>query len=381
MKRGKKAGKKKSLKKKLKVKKSSLIKTSEELSIQNLPPEKELEVGLVETPEEETEPDDVEPKGKKEEEGEEEETFSGKMPVEDKFIPDELEFVEEDFRESFASIDSVRLYLKEIGRIPLLTPPEEVSLAKRIEKGDMAAKKNLISANLRLVVSIAKHYLNRGLPLLDLLEEGNLGLIRAAEKFSYHKGFKFSTYATWWIKQAVTRAIANQGRTIRVPVHVAERINRCLKTSRLLSQKLGREPKIFEVAKAMNISEDMARETMEMVFRPTSMEAPMGYGDTKLFGDTIVDKNVVSPALTSVIRIKNEKIKEFLETLNPREKMILGLRFGLDNEVPHTLEQTGHILGVTRERVRQIEAKTLRKLRYNLMKREKELREFLREGV
>ncbi len=280
------------------------------------------------------------------------------------------------------TIDSVRLYLREIEKIPLLTKKEEVDLAKKIEKSSLDAKKALISANLRLVVSIAKRYLNRGLPLLDLLEEGNLGLIRAVEKFSYRKGFKFSTYATWWIKQAITRAIANQGRTIRVPVHVAEAINSCIKVTRELSQKLGREPALHEIAKAMHLSGEKARDIVKMTIRATtSLESTLGEDEGRQFGDILEDKNVASPASSSMTRLRNEKTMDFLETLSSREKKVLWLRFGLHEEFPHTLEETGKIIGVTRERIRQIEARALRKLRYSIMKRDKDFVEFLRESI
>lgn len=280
-----------------------------------------------------------------------------------------------------STTDSVRLYLKEIGRVPLLSRKEEIVLARGIEKGNWNAKKALITANLRLVVSIAKKYLNRGLFLLDLLEEGNLGLIRATEKFSYRKGFKFSTYATWWIKQAITRAIANHGRTIRIPVHVAEELNRFLRIKRELLQKLGREPTVLEISKTMRLSQEKVRDIIRMMIKPTSLDVPLNGEEGRRFGDFIEDRTMVSPAASSMIRLKNEKIMSFLGALDSRERKVLSMRFGLEEDVSHTLEETGIVLGVTRERIRQIEVKALKKLKSIIAKKDIDFKGFLRESL
>jgi len=260
--------------------------------------------------------------------------------------------------------DPVRMYLKEIGKIPLLTPEEEIELAKRIEKGDEEAKKKLAEANLRLVVSIAKRYVGRGMLFLDLIQEGNLGLIKAVEKFDYRKGYKFSTYATWWIRQAITRAIADQARTIRIPVHMVETINRLIRVSRLLLQQLGREPTPEEVAKEMGISEDKVREIMKIAQEPVSLETPIGEEEDSHLGDFIPDDDAPAPADAATFMMLKEQLKEVLDTLTPREEKVLRLRFGLDDGRARTLEEVGKEFNVTRERIRQIEAKALRKLRH-----------------
>jgi RNA polymerase primary sigma factor len=270
--------------------------------------------------------------------------------------------------------DPVRMYLKEIGRINLLTAAEEVDLAKRAEKGELAAKERLISSNLRLVVSIAKKYVGRGLSLLDLIEEGNIGLMRAVEKFDYRKGFKFSTYATWWIRQAITRAIADQARTIRIPVHMVETINRFIRTSRKLMQELGREPTPEEVAKEMGIEPDKVREIIKVSQEPTSLEAPVGEEKDSTLGDFIPDEEIRPEDQASAELLKSH-LAEVLDTLNDREKKVLRLRFGLEDGRQRTLEEVGKEFGVTRERIRQIEAKALRKLRHPT--RSKKLKDYL----
>ncbi len=274
-----------------------------------------------------------------------------------------------------SSLDPVRMYLKEIGRIPLLTFSQEVDLAQRYEKGDQNAKKKLTESNLRLVVSIAKKYIGRGMSLLDLIQEGNQGLIRAVEKYDWRKGFKFSTYATWWIRQAITRAIADQARTIRIPVHMVETINRFLKTSRKLMQKLGREPTPEEVAKDMGIDVEKAREIVKVSQEPTSLETPVGDDDESHLGDFIQDTTQLTPYDATSRQLLKENIEEILGTLSEREKRVLILRFGLYDGRPRTLEEVGREFNVTRERIRQIEAKALRKLRHP--SRSKKLKDYL----
>lgn len=260
--------------------------------------------------------------------------------------------------------DPVRMYLGEIGRIKLLTFEEEISLAKRVEKGDNKARAKLIAANLRLVVSIAKKYVGRGLTLLDLIQEGNMGLMKAVEKFEWQRGYKFSTYATWWIRQAITRAIADQARTIRIPVHMVEVINRFIRASRRLSQKLGREPKPEEVAKEIDIDISKAREIIKVSQEPTSLEASVGEEEDSRLGEFIADDLIESPDETASNQLLKEHVKEILETLTPRERKVLELRFGLVDDRQRTLEEVGKEFGVTRERIRQIEAKALKRLRH-----------------
>jgi len=266
------------------------------------------------------------------------------------------------------------MYLKEIGRISLLTAPDEVYLAKRVEKGDPKSKERLINSNLRLVVSIAKKYVGRGLTLLDLIEEGNIGLMRAVEKFDWRKGYKFSTYATWWIRQAITRAIADQARTIRIPVHMVETINRFIRTSRKLMQELGREPTPEEVAKEMDIDPEKVREIIKVSQEPTSLEAPVGEEKDSTLGDFIPDEEIRPEDQASAELLKSH-LSEVLDTLNDREKKVLRLRFGLEDGRQRTLEEVGREFGVTRERIRQIEAKALRKLRHPT--RSKKLKDYL----
>jgi len=271
--------------------------------------------------------------------------------------------------------DPVRMYLKEIGRVPLLTADEEVALAKRMEQGDEEAQKRLAEANLRLVVSIAKRYVGRGMLFLDLIQEGNLGLIKAVEKFDYSKGYKFSTYATWWIRQAITRAIADQARTIRIPVHMVETINKLIRVSRQLLQKLGREPTPEEIAKEMEISVDRVREIMKIAQEPVSLETPIGEEEDSHLGDFIEDQDAPAPADAASFMLLKEQLEEVLDTLTPREEKVLRLRFGLDDGRARTLEEVGQNFGVTRERIRQIEAKALRKLRHP--SRSRKLKDFL----
>ena len=271
--------------------------------------------------------------------------------------------------------DPVRMYLKEIGRVPLLSADEEVDLAQRMEKGDEEAKRRLAEANLRLVVSIAKRYVGRGMLFLDLIQEGNLGLIKAVEKFDYTKGYKFSTYATWWIRQAITRAIADQARTIRIPVHMVETINKLIRVSRQLLQELGREPVPEEIAKHMDISVERVREIMKIAQEPVSLETPIGEEEDSHLGDFIEDQDAPAPAEAASFRLLKEQLEEVLETLTPREEKVLRLRFGLDDGRARTLEEVGQEFGVTRERIRQIEAKALRKLRHP--SRSKKLKDYL----
>jgi RNA polymerase primary sigma factor len=271
--------------------------------------------------------------------------------------------------------DPVRMYLKEIGRVPLLTAEEEVELAKRIEQGDEEAKRRLAEANLRLVVSIAKRYVGRGMLFLDLIQEGNMGLIKAVEKFDYRKGYKFSTYATWWIRQAITRAIADQARTIRIPVHMVETINKLIRVSRQLLQELGREPSPEEIAEEMGLSPEKVREIMKIAQEPVSLETPIGEEDDSHLGDFIPDDDAQAPADAAAYELLKEQLKEVLDTLSEREENVLRLRFGLDDGRTRTLEEVGKVFGVTRERIRQIEAKALRKLRHP--SRSKRLKDFL----
>lgn len=277
--------------------------------------------------------------------------------------------------EGVAIDDPVRMYLKEIGRVPLLSPEDEIELAKRIEQGDEEAKRRLAEANLRLVVSIAKRYVGRGMLFLDLIQEGNLGLIKAVEKFDYRKGYKFSTYATWWIRQAITRAIADQARTIRIPVHMVETINKLIRVQRQLVQQLGREPSPEEIATEMDISVDRVREIMKIAQEPVSLETPIGEEEDSHLGDFIEDHEAPAPAEAASYMLLKEQLEEVLETLTPREEKVLRLRFGLDDGRARTLEEVGQVFGVTRERIRQIEAKALRKLRHP--SRSKKLKDYL----
>ena len=304
------------------------------------------------------------------------------------------------------SFDPVRMYLKEIGKVPLLTAEQEVTLAKRIEAGLNAtqtldaegetlsessraswhavqrdgelARRQLTEANLRLVVSIAKRYVGRGMALLDLIQEGNLGLIRAVEKFDYTKGFKFSTYATWWIRQAITRAIADQARTIRIPVHMVETMNKVLRIQRQMLQELGREPTIEEIAAKVELTPDKVREIQRIALEPVSLETPVGEEDDSLLGDFVEDPNVIAPATAAARALLSEAIEEALQELNDREQQVVRLRFGLDDGQIRTLEEVGREFSVTRERIRQIESKTLAKLRHPT--RSQRLRDYLEES-
>ncbi|MDN5293172.1 MAG: polymerase primary sigma factor [Eubacteriales bacterium] len=303
-------------------------------------------------------------------------------PVEDQIVESIGEGMEEEIDlddlsmpEGIGIDDPVRMYLKEIGRIPLLTPEEEIELAKRMEQGDEEAKRRLVEANLRLVVSIAKRYVGRGLLFLDLIQEGNLGLIKAVEKFDYRKGYKFSTYATWWIRQAITRAIADQARTIRIPVHMVETINKLVRVSRQLLQELGREPTPEEIAKEMGVPEERVREILRIAQEPVSLETPIGEEEDSHLGDFIEDEDAPAPPEAASYTLLREQLEEVLDTLTPREEQVLRLRFGLDDGHSRTLEEVGQRFGVTRERIRQIEAKALRKLRHP--SRSKKLKDFL----
>lgn len=298
------------------------------------------------------------------------------ITVEDDDSPDD-EDVEVDLSvpEGVGIDDPVRMYLKEIGRVPLLSAEEEIELAKRMEQGDESAKRRLAEANLRLVVSIAKRYVGRGMLFLDLIQEGNLGLIKAVEKFDYQKGFKFSTYATWWIRQAITRAIADQARTIRIPVHMVETINKLIRISRQLLQELGREPVPEEIAAQMDIPVERVREIMKIAQEPVSLETPIGEEEDSHLGDFIPDEDAPAPADAASFILLKEQLEEVLETLTPREEKVLRLRFGLDDGRTRTLEEVGQEFGVTRERIRQIEAKALRKLRHP--SRSKKLKDYL----
>lgn len=271
--------------------------------------------------------------------------------------------------------DPVRMYLKEIGRVSLLTADQEVELALRIEKGDPRARQELAEANLRLVVSIAKRYVGRGMQFLDLIQEGNMGLMKAVEKFDYQKGFKFSTYATWWIRQAITRAIADQARTIRIPVHMVETINKLIRIQRQLLQDLGREPTPEEIGAEMDMPSDKVREILKIAQEPVSLETPIGEEDDSHLGDFIEDQEATSPADHAAYELLKEQLEGVLDTLTDREENVLRLRFGLDDGRTRTLEEVGKVFGVTRERIRQIEAKALRKLRHP--SRSKQLKDFL----
>ena len=284
----------------------------------------------------------------------------------------ELEF---SIPEGIALDDPVRMYLKEIGRVPLLSPEEELDLAKKANEGDESAKRLLAEANLRLVVSIAKRYVGRGMLFLDLIQEGNLGLIKAVEKFDYGKGFKFSTYATWWIRQAITRAIADQARTIRIPVHMVETINKLIRVSRQLLQVLGREPTAEEIAQEMDLPVERVRDIIKIAQEPVSLETPIGEEEDSHLGDFIEDHEAPAPSEAASFRLLTEQLEGVLNTLTSREERVLRLRFGLEDGRARTLEEVGQVFGVTRERIRQIEAKALRKLRHP--SRSKKLKDFL----
>ncbi len=286
-------------------------------------------------------------------------------------LPEDLDLMPE----GISIDDPVRMYLKEIGRVPLLTAEEEIEIAQRMEQGDEEAKKKLAEANLRLVVSIAKRYVGRGMLFLDLIQEGNLGLIKAVEKFDYRKGYKFSTYATWWIRQAITRAIADQARTIRIPVHMVETINKLIRVSRQLLQEYGREPTPDEIAKSMGISESKVREIIKIAQEPVSLETPIGEEEDSHLGDFLEDESALAPAEAASHALMKEQLWDVLETLTPREEKVLRLRFGLDDGHQRTLEEVGKEFQVTRERIRQIEAKALRKLRHP--SRSKKLKDYL----
>ena len=289
--------------------------------------------------------------------------------------PMEIEEIDLSLPKGISIDDPVRMYLKEIGKIPLLKPHEEVELARRMHEGDELAKQRLVEANLRLVVSIAKRYVGRGMLFLDLIQEGNLGLIKAVEKFDYVKGFKFSTYATCWIRQAITRAIADQARTIRIPVHMVETINKLIRVSRQLLQELGRDPKPEEIAKEMDMSEEKVREIMKIAQDPVSLETPIGEEEDSHLGDFIPDEDALAPAEAAAYSLLKDQIEEVLGSLNEREQKVLKLRFGLEDGRARTLEEVGKEFDVTRERIRQIEAKALRKLRHP--SRSKKLRDYL----
>ena len=308
-------------------------------------------------------------------------------PVDDDALPEleELEEIEEVTEEemnetetmadTFSTDDPVRMYLKEIGKVPLLTPEEEQDLAKRMAEGDEEAKRRMAEANLRLVVSIAKRYVGRGMLFLDLIQEGNLGLIKAVEKFDYTKGYKFSTYATWWIRQAITRAIADQARTIRIPVHMVETINKVIRVSRQLLQELGHDPSAEEIAAEMNMPVDKVRDILKIAQEPVSLETPIGEEEDSHLGDFIPDEDASEPSEAASFSLLKEQLMEVLDTLTPREKKVLELRFGIVDGRTRTLEEVGKEFNVTRERIRQIEAKALRKLRHP--SRSKKLRDFL----
>lgn len=286
-----------------------------------------------------------------------------------------LETIDLSVPEEIGLEDPVRMYLKEIGKVPLLSAEEEIELARKIEEGDKEAKKQLAESNLRLVVSIAKRYVGRGMLFLDLIQEGNLGLIKAVEKFDYRKGYKFSTYATWWIRQAITRAIADQARTIRIPVHMVETINRLIRVSRQLLQELGREPSVEEIARRMELPEDKVREIMKIAQEPVSLETPIGEEEDSHLGDFIQDDHLPVPAEAAAYTLLQEQLAEVLDTLTEREQQVLRLRFGLNDGRARTLEEVGTVFHVTRERIRQIEAKALRKLRHP--SRSRKLKDYL----
>ncbi len=309
----------------------------------------------------------------------EEETEELLIEPEDDILMSDSEEVElindADVLEGVSTEDPVRMYLKEIGNVPLLTGEEEIELAKRVEQGDEEAKKELTEANLRLVVSIAKKYVGRGMPFLDLIQEGNMGLMKAVDKFDYTKGYKFSTYATWWIRQAITRGIADTGRTIRVPVHMVETINKTLRMSRTLLQELGREPTPEEVAERLNVPVSRVREVLKISRDPVSLDTPIGEEDDSHLGDFIEDDTALSPADSAAFSMLREELASALESLTERERQVIKLRFGLEDGRARTLEEVGKEFNVTRERIRQIEAKALRKLRHP--SRSKRLKDFL----
>ena len=294
------------------------------------------------------------------------------VPPEELIEPEQIDL---SVPEGISIDDPVRMYLKEIGKVPLLTADEEIEIAQRMEQGDEEAKQKLTEANLRLVVSIAKRYVGRGMLFLDLIQEGNLGLIKAVDKFDYRKGYKFSTYATWWIRQAITRAIADQARTIRIPVHMVETINKLIRVSRQLLQEYGREPTPDEIAKVMNISENKVREIIKIAQEPVSLETPIGEEEDSHLGDFIPDDDAPAPAEAASFTLMKEQLLDVLDTLTPREEKVLRLRFGLDDGHQRTLEEVGREFKVTRERIRQIEAKALRKLRHP--SRSKKLKDYL----
>ena len=310
------------------------------------------------------------------------------LPLDDDILPEmeeiaEIEEVTEEelnadpdsLADTFSTDDPVRMYLKEIGKVPLLTPEEEVDLATRMADGDEVAKQRMTEANLRLVVSIAKRYVGRGMLFLDLIQEGNLGLIKAVEKFDYTKGYKFSTYATWWIRQAITRAIADQARTIRIPVHMVETINKTIRVSRQLLQELGHDPSAEEIAAEMDMPVDKVRDILKIAQEPVSLETPIGEEEDSHLGDFIPDEDASEPAEAASFSLLREQLEEVLDTLAPREKKVLELRFGIVDGRTRTLEEVGKEFNVTRERIRQIEAKALRKLRHP--SRSKKLKDFL----
>ncbi len=294
------------------------------------------------------------------------------VPAEELVEPEKIDL---SVPEGVSIDDPVRMYLKEIGKVPLLTAEEEIEIANRMEAGDEEAKAKLTEANLRLVVSIAKRYVGRGMLFLDLIQEGNLGLIKAVDKFDYRKGFKFSTYATWWIRQAITRAIADQARTIRIPVHMVETINKLIRVSRQLLQEYGREPTPDEIAHVMNISENKVREIIKIAQEPVSLETPIGEEEDSHLGDFIPDEDAPAPADAASFTLMKEQLMDVLDSLTPREEKVLRLRFGLDDGHQRTLEEVGRVFKVTRERIRQIEAKALRKLRHP--SRSKKLKDYL----
>ncbi len=296
--------------------------------------------------------------------------------IEEEPVDDNPEEIDELLTQDGVSVDDpVRMYLKEIGKVPLLSADRELELAFRMSQGDKDAKNQLVEANLRLVVSIAKRYVNRGMYFLDLIQEGNLGLMKAVEKFDYGKGYKFSTYATWWIRQAITRAIADQARTIRIPVHMVETINKVLRVSRQLLQDYGRDPSEEEIAEQMNMPVDKVREILKIAQEPVSLEMPIGEEEDSHLGDFIADDNTPAPADAATYMMLREQLQEVLHTLTAREEAVLKLRFGLDDGRPRTLEEVGREFDITRERIRQIEAKALRKLRHP--SRSKKLKDYL----
>ena len=305
--------------------------------------------------------------------------FPEDMEPDSKELQEEEEVAEEELKniipEGISIDDPVKMYLKEIGRVPLLSAEEEIEIAQRMGEGDMEAKRKLTEANLRLVVSIAKRYVGRGMLFLDLIQEGNLGLIKAVEKFDWKKGYKFSTYATWWIRQAITRAIADQARTIRIPVHMVETINKLIRVTRQLLQEYGRDPLPDEIAREMGIPEEKVREIIKIAQEPVSLETPIGEEEDSHLGDFIPDDDAPAPEESAAFTLLKEQLIEVLDTLTPREEKVLRLRFGLDDGRARTLEEVGKEFNVTRERIRQIEAKALRKLRHP--SRSKKLRDFL----